>query len=337
MKPIVLAYRSSWNENDLPPDRVNWSLLTHIAHSFALAESGGIRFPPIDASRALVETAHRNGVKVLLAVGGADSNKALSALCATEVGTQKLVAEIAAQVKKVGYDGADIDWEHPASVTDTNRLSRFAAALRGALPRPMLVTIAVPSVDWDGRWYDAPALLSHVDWAAVMCYDYYGPWSNRAGYHAALFPLKTGVPQADQTALTASGSIRYWRETKRFPASKLILGIPLYVRGFRTKNWSDPVANPADKQFSVAYRTLKGAGVIDKTAVCATWLAEDGAVIASGDNPETALRKGAWAKQNGLAGIFFWELSQDGDGKMVPSVIAAARKGFETGAATARR
>ena len=145
-KDIVLAYRSNWNEKDLPPDRIDWKSLTHIAHSFAVAGNGGLRFPEAGASRALVETAHRHGVKVLLAVGGADSNNALSALCATEAGTRKLVGDVAAQVRKIGYDGVDIDWEHPGNATDTDRLSRFAAVLRGALPRPKLVTMAVPSV-----------------------------------------------------------------------------------------------------------------------------------------------------------------------------------------------
>ncbi|MBC8139198.1 MAG: glycoside hydrolase family 18 protein [Fibrella sp.] len=328
-KPIVLAYRSDWNENDLPPDRINYKPLTHIAHSFAVAESVGLRFPAFGPSRALVETAHRSGVKVLLAVGGADSNKALSALCATGADTRKLVSEIAAHVKKVGYDGADIDWEHPENPTDTNRLSRFTAVLRGALPRPKLVTMAVPSVDWNGRWYDAAAVLPYVDWAAVMCYDFYGPWAERAGHQSALFAAKATEP-----ALSASAAMRYWREMKQFPASKLLLGVPLYVRGFRTKNWGDSVPNPADKQFNVSYRSLKSVGKTEKDVVCATWLTDSGTVIASGDNPESARKKGAWAKQNKLAGVFFWELSQDGDGKSIPSVIQAARKGFEGGATT---
>jgi hypothetical protein len=186
MKPVVLAYRADWSEAALPTERIDYKSLTHIAHSFAIAGSGGLRFPATESSRKLVDMAHRNGVKVLLAVGGADSNKALSALCETGSGTRKLAAEIAARVRTIGYDGADIDWEHPENATDTARLSRFTAALRGTLPRPKMVTIAVPSVDWNGRWYDASAILPHVDWAAVMCYDFYGPWTEtrRAPFRA---------------------------------------------------------------------------------------------------------------------------------------------------------
>jgi GH18 family chitinase len=88
------------------------------------------------------------------------------------------------------------------------------------------------------------------------------------------------------------------------------------------------VPDSADRQFTAVYRTIRSVGATDKNAVCAIWPAENGTVIASGDNPESALKKGAWAKRNKLAGVFFWELSQDGDGKSVPSVIQAARKGL---------
>ncbi len=328
MKPIVLAYRSDWNEAELPPERVNYKPLTHIAHSFAVVGATGIKSPATDSARKLVETAHRNGVKVLLAVGGAESNAALSTLCATKAGARTLAQSVAARVLSIGYDGADIDWESPENHTEGNRLSHFVAEMRLALPRPKLVTMAVTAVDWFGRWFDSPALEPHVDWAAVMCYDFYGPWSDRAGYHSALYPSKKAPPKADEQGMTASGGIHYWRERKRFPADKLLLGIPLYARGFRTKEWGAVVPNAADRKFEVTIRSLKDGGTTDPDAVCATWQSENGSVLLAGDNTHTARLKGAWARQNKLGGVFFWELSQDGDGKSAPSVIRAARDGW---------
>lgn len=321
-KPIVLAYRSSWNEADLPPAKVNYAPLTHIAHSFAVANKTGLQFPEAKASRTLIETAHKSGVKVTLAVGGAGSNAALSALCATPAKTVTLAKTVAKHINVLGYDGADVDWEHPENATETNRLSAFVGALRAELPRPKLLTMAIPSTDWDGRWYDAPTLLPHLDWAAVMSYDFFGSWSDTAGHHAALIAAKGVDP-----ALSGSAAIAYWHEKKRFPAGKLLLGIPLYARGFRTKNWGDPVNSPGDKRFDEPYRVVKS-GVTDRALVCAMGKAENGAIIWSGDNPETAQVKAAWARKQNLAGVFFWELSQDGDGKSLPSVIVAAARGF---------
>ncbi|MBC8143099.1 MAG: glycoside hydrolase family 18 protein [Armatimonadetes bacterium] len=321
-KPIVLAYRTAWNEADLPPAKVNYKTITHIAHSFAVADKMGLRFPEAKGTQTLIETAHKNGVQVTLAIGGAESNAALSALCATPAQTVALAKAVAKHVNALGYDGADVDWEHPENAADTKRLSAFVAALRAELPRPKLLTMAVPSTDWSGRWYDAPAILPHLDWAAVMSYDFFGPWGNTAGHHAALFAGKGVDP-----ALSGTAAIAYWRDTKRFPASKLLLGIPLYARGFRTKNWGDTVTTPADKNQEGTYRALK-AGTTHRDTVCATWETESGAVILSGDNPETAQIKGAWARKQALAGVFFWELSQDGDGKTLPSVIVAAARGF---------
>ena len=118
---------------------------------------------------------------------------------------------VAAQIKAIGYDGADVDWEHPETVADTRRLSGFVAALRQEMPRPLLLTMAVPATDWNGRWYDAPALMPHLDWLAVMCYDFYGPWSAEAGYQAALF-----APKGTEQGLCASAGITYWRDRKHF-------------------------------------------------------------------------------------------------------------------------
>ena len=329
MKSVVLAYRSDWNAKELPAERIDYKPLTHIANAFALADKGGIRFPAVDSSRALIETAHRNDVKVLLAVGGAESNKELSAICATPVGTRQLAEQIASHVQTMGYDGVDIDWEMPESVPDTNRLSGFTAALRKVLPRTKMLTMAVTPVDWFGRWFDGPALIPYLDWIAVMCYDLYGPWSERAGHQAALLPPKGTASGTEAAMLTASGAIRYWREKKKIPANKLLLGIPLYARGFRAKQWGDPVPDVSDKKFETSYRALNSIGKSEDALVCATWLGAAGTVRYSGDNPESARKKGIWAKQNGLAGVFFWELSQDGDGKTLPSIVRAAREGFE--------
>lgn len=320
---VVLAYRSSWNVADLPPGRVAYKPLTHIAHSFAVAETPMLVFPDDKQSRDLVQTAHKNGVKVTLAVGGADSNAMLNTLCGTEKMTVALAKTVAAHVKRIGYDGVDVDWEHPGNAAEMNRLSSFVAALRRELRRPLLLTMAVPSTDWNGRWYDISAIVPHLDWVAVMTYDFYGPWSADAGHHAALF----AAPGTEPT-FCASAGMAYWEKKRRVPVAKLLMGLPIYARGFRTKNWGDAVPNPDDKKMDAAYRALPPPGTTDTKLVCATWTQESGAVILSGDNAATAEIKGRFAAKSGYAGIFFWELSQDGDGKKTPSLIAAAARGF---------
>ena len=323
-KPIILAYLADWKAAELPAAKVDYAKMTHIAHSFAVATNEGVTFPDVKASRELITTAHKKGVKVTLAIGGAESNRALSTLCQTVDGAKKLAASVAAHVQTIGYDGVDVDWEHPENRADAGRLSLFVAELRRVVPRPKLLTMAVPATDWSAKWHDAPALLPHLDWAAVMTYDFYGPWSGDAGHHAALFPTKASDP-----SLSGSAAIKYWRTVKKFPASKLLLGVSVYARGFRAKAWGDVVSNHADKEVERAYRDLGGVGKTDAATGTATWKAENGAVILSGDNPDTARQKGGWAKSQNLAGVFFWELSQDLDGDK--SVIRAARRGYGAG------
>lgn len=335
MKSICLAYRSDWNADALPPERIDFRPLTHIAHSFITVKGNTVMPPDERHARALVGAAHKKGVKVTLAIGGAESNASLTAACATETGAAKLADAIVAFVRKIGYDGVDIDWEMPENTTDGNRLTLLVRLLRKRLPAPYLVTMAVPALDWSGKWFDAKALIPLVDWFAIMTYDFYGPWSDTAGYHAALFPSKTASPREAERFLTASSGIEYWRKNKQCPPQKLVMGIPLYARGFRTAHWGDRVANSADKNLDSSYADIavryKAGAHRDNTAVVAIWESPDKREHYSGDDAVTTRQKGIWAKKQNIAGIFFWELSQDGDGKKVPSLVSIAFTAFEKG------
>ena len=332
MKPVTLAYRSDWNWSDLPPGRVRWRELTHIAHAFAEPKRTGFTFPEEDHGRGLVAAARANGVAALLAVGGEGSNRALSALCASDAGAQKAADQIVAFADRQGYSGVDVDWEHPESAADSQRLTRFVALLRERLPHPRLVTLAAPTSEYYGRWYDAGAMLPHLDWFAVMCYDFYGAWTKHAGYHAALYPSRTVTGGEEEAALlTGDAAIRYWRERRRLPAAKLLLGVPLYARGFRAAAWgARKTADTAPEEMPFRALAVRKdlLAARDDAAVAATWVSADGAVRYAGDDNETARRKGAWARERNLGGVFFWELSEDGDGHKMPSLVAAARAGL---------
>ena len=76
-KPVVLNYVPDWHTID--PATIDYGLYTHLCHAFAHYESGALHLPDETASRALIDAAHAHGVKVLLSIGGADSNSSLKA------------------------------------------------------------------------------------------------------------------------------------------------------------------------------------------------------------------------------------------------------------------
>jgi len=331
-RPVVLGYYADWTAATLPPERIDWRLLTHVTHAFAGVGPGGtLRLPERARSRELCRRAHVAGVNVLLALGGASSNRSLSDATASPEGMARLVDALMAAVKDSGYDGIDVDWEAPEDARDRDRMNALVRALRERLPRGATLTMAVPATDWSGRWYDRAALEPYVDYMCVMAYDLHGSWSDHAGHNAPLYPSTTD--HSGCKAATVSAALDYWLGQKKWPTGKVLLGVPLYGRGFRAAKWGDPAAGDYARS-SVTLRDvppLVRAGwkaCRDEAARVPYLVSPDRATPAeliSYEDERSAREKGALARTRGIGGIFFWELSEDHDG--LPTV-RAARQGL---------
>lgn len=329
MKPIVLGYYADWNTVPTPA-QLDYSLFTHLCHAFVSVEpDGNLHMPTAEQARDLTRRGKAAKVAVLLSLGGADSNTRLVAATATPASTDALADRLTHAVTDLGYAGLDVDWEAPENPEEQARMNRFVAALRKRMPGALL-TMATPSTNWSGKWFTTDALASKLDFANVMTYDLYGPWSSRAGHNAGMGPA-TGDPKPDQ-GLTVPAAVDYWLKTKKWPKEKLALGIPLYGRGFRAAKWGDPAKGDYPRS-SVSYKEVpklitQGWKVgRDTSAGVPCLTSPDGAEVFSYEDPESARRKGEFAKKLGLAGVFFWEISQDFDGKSNP-VVRAARDGL---------
>jgi chitinase len=229
----------------------------------------------------------------------------------------------------VGYDGIDVDWEAPENATDGARMSAVLKALRERMPKAIL-TMAVSSGDWSGKWYERDALLPYVDLLNVMTYDFHGPWGSHAGHNAPLFPSKGEAP--GDAGSNGAASMDYWIKTKGWPREKVLLGIPLYGRGFRAAKMGDPARGSFGRS-EMSYQevlTLIKSGWRERwdEAAQVPYLEKpDGTEVVSYDNPRAVKRKGAFARERGLAGYFFWEIAQDYDGRTNP-LVRAARDGW---------
>lgn len=248
-KPIVLGYYPSWVKAS-PPDKIDYSLFTHIVHAFATVDrQGNLRLPEAKAARDLCRRAHAKNVKVLLALGGADSNDTLTAAMADEKGAERLTQSLVEAAAQVGYDGVDVDWEFPENDTDQKRMEELVRRLRAALKkhsRDSLLTMAVPALNWNGRRYATDALLPHVDFINVMTYDMHGPWSGHAGHNAPLF--ETPEDTKDGAGNNAAAALAYWTKERNWPRERLLIGLPCYGRGFRATRLGEATTGLAKRQ-----------------------------------------------------------------------------------------
>ncbi|MFG2922566.1 glycoside hydrolase family 18 protein [Streptomyces sp. NPDC048305] len=230
------------------------------------------------------------------------------------------------------FDGIDIDWEYPNAcglTCDTSgpaALKNVASALRTKFGSDNLVTAAITADGSDGGKIDAAdyaGAAASFDWYNVMTYDFFGAWEAK-GPTAPHSPLTTydAIPQDGFDTDAAISKLK----AKGVPASKLLLGIGFYGRGWTGVTQDAPggtATGAAAGTYEAGiedYKVLKNSCPATGT-VAGTAYAHCGTDWWSYDTPATIATKMDYKNQQGLGGTFFWELSGDtADGELIKAI-----------------
>lgn len=295
----VIAYYPDWEAYQ--EEKLQYEILTHVIYAFAIPQKDGtvkeLNHP--EHARELIQKAHLCEVKVLLAIGGWSYNDiplegAFAEATDSPEKRERFADEIMATCLEYGFDGIDIDWEHPRidgkSGKQYQSLMLILAEKLHAQGK-LLTSAVISGIKAEGDiYYDAPAhtdvVLEAVDWINIMAYD-----GGEGELHSS-YPFAT-----------ACGD--YWKNTRKMPAEKVVLGVPFYARpGWQAyKNIISEVPDAWKKD----HCTYEGTEV---------WY--------NGIN--TIKAKAKYAKQE-LGGIMIWELSQDtiGEYSLLQAIGAAMR------------
>ncbi|MFJ1973444.1 glycoside hydrolase family 18 protein [Streptomyces sp. NPDC087903] len=220
------------------------------------------------------------------------------------------------------FDGIDIDWEYPNACGNTCDTSGRAAfknlmsALRSKFGSGNLVTAAITADATGGGKIDAAdyaGAAQSVNWYNPMTYDFFGAW-DATGPTAPHSPLNSysGIPKANYYTSATIAKLK----GLGIPASKLLLGIGFYGRGWTGVTQSAPggtATGPAAGTYEQGiddYKVLKTKCPATGT-VAGTAYAKCGTNWWSYDTPATIGTKMTYKNQQGLGGTFFWELSGD--------------------------
>ncbi len=224
----VVGYYPSWNQATYTHNDVQYRSVTHIAHAFIAAKpDGSLEVPSGFLYPMLNQTAHRNGVNVVVAVGGwGDYSARFSPMATDTAARHRFVANLTDFCITNNYDGADIDWEYPANASDRSNLLSLVRELRTAFNAyypPLSISLAMPATGWSGQWFDVASMQSNVDWFGIMTYDFYGNWTAKSGPNSALY---------GNWSTNSEGwidySVGYYNSTRGLPAAKLLVGLPFY-------------------------------------------------------------------------------------------------------------
>jgi chitinase len=179
----------------------------------------------------------------------------------------------------------------------------------------------------------------YLDFGDVMAYDMHGAWESTTNFQNPLH-----ASPSDPSAVIAPGNEKYNADTAitaytkglpdygipgGFPASKIDLGIPFYWRGWTgvpagSSHGLYQAAAGASPGFSFSqtagiadWKELASAGLTSNSsddfrdpATSSAWI-YDGTNFYSGDTPQSIAAADAYAKAQGLGGVFAWSLDED--------------------------
>ncbi|KAF7362246.1 Glycoside hydrolase family 18 protein [Mycena venus] len=238
---VAAAYYPDWSADSFPPESLDYSKFDILNFAFAVPNSSNT-LTWDDGSQAilkrLVSSAKSSGqgTKIVLSVGGWGGSTFFHQAAGTAASRATFVSALSSAVSTFGLDGIDIDWEYPNQAgagnpfgsADAANLLLLLTSLRSALGTSKIISAAVTDLPWIGSngspLTDMSAYAAQMTYANLMNYDIFGDWSPAPGPNA---PLGNLCGTSSQPEYSAEAAFSQWTAAK-FPASKLLLGLPLY-------------------------------------------------------------------------------------------------------------
>lgn len=181
-------------------------------------------------------------------------------------GIKTFVDSAVEMMRKYKFDGLDIDYEYPTSMSGAGNPDdkAFSEPRRPYLMRSYhelmrvlreeidkasakdgihyMLTIAAPSSGYLLRGMETMSITKYLDYVNIMSYDLHGAWNDHVGHNAALFDTGKDSELAQWNVYGTSqyGGIGYLNTDWAYhyfrgsmPAGRINIGVPYYTRGWQ--------------------------------------------------------------------------------------------------------
>jgi chitinase len=279
-------------------------------------------------------------LKVMISLAGA---LGFSAAAATDAGRQAFVAScinlfingnLAPGISAAGvFDGIDIDWEFPAASDTTNvtllmrEFRKQLDALGRANDHRYLLTMFGPAGQQNFSNIELAKVARTLNFYNVQGYDFHGTWETSTNHASPLYDSPQD-PVASEN-FNIDYTINAYLEAG-VPARKLVMGIPLYGRGwtgvpnihhglYQTSTGpalfasADFLQTPGVETYlTLSTATSEGYKRYLDLRRIAVWLYNSSTqTFWTYDDPLTVRLKTIYINRGGLGGAFVWAVKDD--------------------------
>lgn len=346
---VIGAYYPGYAAARYPVDAIPADRLTHLFYAFARIEGGECK-AEAGADRHFAALAglkrEHPHLHTLISIGGWNAD-GFSDAALTDESRQRFVESCLSlffDTHAGSFDGVDIDWEFPVSggpahITarpeDRRNMTLLAREFRrqlDALGRArgdtFLLTAALPAgrLQVDGAFdpadsFELRQLAETLDFVNLMTYDMGTAYLGLTSFNAPLRedPASPLHPSLRGTNTVEGAVDAYLRHG--VPASKLVLGVPFFGRGFRLNaDAGDGVYQPFGAPFEAGdWRSISGTLLAAPgwqqhwhPIAQSPWLYHPQELtFISYEDPRSIGIRARLAKDRGLRGVFMWELTGD--------------------------
>ncbi|MDR1772689.1 MAG: glycoside hydrolase family 18 protein [Hungatella sp.] len=332
-KNLVIGYIKTKNLFLLRDRDIHYLDVINLA--FAAVKDHAVTWNPMGQLDTLKRAKALNpDLKIVLSIGGWGSG-GFSEAASTKEGREVFAESAVALMREYGLDGLDIDWEYPCvgiagidcSANDKENFTLLIKKLREELDaitdRVCTLSIAAGGDSYYLRCTQMDQVAEYLDYIMLMTYDLRGGFSVQTGHHTNLY-----TNNADLSAASTDYTVSIF-EQAGVAKEKLVIGAAFYSRIWR----GVPDRNRGLVQMA---ETTGGYGpdygmlvtdYIDKNGYKRYWDEEakapylfNGCNFISYDDKESIQCKINYIKDRNLAGIMFWEYSQDGTHTLIPLI-----------------
>ncbi|MGA0557214.1 glycoside hydrolase family 18 protein [Larkinella sp. VNQ87] len=336
-KYVLIGYvgGGGWTKSDIEAQK-----LTHINYAFAVPAQNG-ELAPIRAKDSAnlatlnsLKTVNKD-LQILISIGGWGGCRYFSDAALTDASRKKFARSAVSFLKKHRLDGVDIDWEYPDQIGENNifrpvdkqNFTLLLKELRDQLDeqgqkdkrpasRHYLLTAATGGDTAFVNHTELGNAQKYLDYVNIMTYDLYHGNDKKTGHHSPLYQSELSDRSRNSSDDAVNGHIK-----AGVPASKIVLGLPFYGRGWTdvspvnrglfqpsagkhmSPNYYDLVANYINKNGYTRYWD-------EKAKAPYLWNPETRTFISYADK-ESMVHKIDYVKSKGLAGAMFWEYTLD--------------------------